>query len=42
MWINKAVVGSGHRDTSKYVGEGVVWYSTPSSLGRPYHEITLN
>ena len=33
--INKAVVGSGHGDACKYVGEGVVLCSTPSTPGVP-------
>ena len=34
--INKAVVGSGHGDVPKYVGEGVAWHRTPSALGVPW------
>ena len=36
MWVNKVVVGSGHRDVPKYAGEGVASRSTPSNLGGPY------
>ena len=35
MYINKAVVGSGHRDVPKYVGEGVASCGPPSNL-RPF------
>ena len=36
IMINKAVVGSGHRDTPKYVGGGgVASHSTPIKLGVP-------
>ena len=31
------VVGSGHRDAPKYVGEGLVSHRTPGTLGVPYH-----
>ena len=31
--INKVVLGSGHGDVPKYVGEGVALRGTPSSLG---------
>ena len=37
MWVNKAVVCSGHGDASKYMGEGVASCGTPSTLGGPYH-----
>ena len=33
--INKAVVGSGHGDMPKYVGEGVALHGTPGTLGVP-------
>ena len=33
IMINKAVVGSGHRDAPKYAGEGVTLHGTPSILG---------
>ena len=35
IMINKAVVGSGHGDMPKYVGEGVALHGTPSTLGVP-------
>ena len=34
--INKVVVGSGHGDAPKYVGEGVVSCGTPGVLGVPW------
>ena len=33
---DKAVVGSSHGDTPKYVGEGVALCRTPSTLGVPW------
>ena len=35
MWVNKAVVGSGHGNVPKYMGEAS--HGTPSTLGGPYH-----
>ena len=42
MWVNKAVVGSGHGDVPKYAGEGVASHGSPGTLGGPYHKITSN
>ena len=42
MWVNKAVVGSGHRDVPKYTGEGVASHGTPGALGGPYHVNYIN
>ena len=36
IMINKAVVGSGHGDAPKYMGEGVALRGTPSALGVPW------
>ena len=36
FWVNKAVVGSGHRDTPKYVGEGVALHVLPGESGRAH------
>ena len=35
IMINKAVVGSGHGDAPKYMGEGVALCGTPGTLGAP-------
>ena len=42
MWVNKVVVGSGHRDVPKNAGEGVALHSTPTTLGGPYHINYIN
>ena len=36
------VVGSGHGDTPKYMGEGVASHGTPGTLGGPYHINHIN
>ena len=35
IMINKEVVGSGHGDVPKYVGEGMALHRTPGTLGVP-------
>ena len=37
MYINKAVVDSGHGDMPKYAGEGVASCGTPDALGVLFH-----